>query len=126
MPSFSLKSHGSFKNLEKFLKRMREKKYLSGLEKFGEAGVNALSMATPIDSGETATSWSYQIEEIPDGYRISWHNSNVNEGEVIAILLQYGHGTGTGGYVEGIDYINPAMRDIFNQIAEDAWREVTQ
>lgn len=124
MPRISVKSKGSFKNFERFCKNVQQRKYLAGLEKFGEAGVNALSMATPIDSGETATSWGYRIEEIPNGYRIVWTNDNINENCVIAILLQYGHGTGTGGYVEGQDYINPAMRDIFNQIAEDAWREV--
>ena len=126
MPRISVKSKGSFKNFERFYKNVKQRKYLAGLEKFGEAGVNALSMATPIDSGETAVSWGYHIEEIPDGYKIVWTNDNINENCVIAILLQYGHGTGTGGYVEGQDYINPAMRDIFNQIAEDAWREVTK
>lgn len=126
MPKIAVKSKGNFKNFERFFKNVQQKKYLAGLEKFGEAGVNALSMATPIDSGETATSWGYRIEEIADGYRIVWTNDNINENCVIAILLQYGHGTGTGGYVEGQDYINPAMRGIFDQIAEDAWREVTK
>ena len=125
MGMISIRSKGSFKNFEKFFKKVGSRKYLAGLEKFGEAGVNALAMATPIESGETAISWGYHIEEIPDGYKIVWTNDNINDGQVIAILLQYGHGTGTGGYVQGRDYINPALHDIFNQIAEDAWREVT-
>ncbi len=126
MPRISVKSKGNFKSFEQFFKNVRQRKYLAGLEKFGEAGVNALAMATPIDSGETATSWGYRIEEIPNGHRIVWTNDNINENCVIAILLQYGHGTGNGGYVEGQDYINPAMRGIFEKIAEDAWREVTK
>ena len=120
------KSRGSFKNFEEFFRRVRDRKYLEGLNKFGEAGVSALANATPIDSGETALSWGYHIEEIPNGYKIVWTNSHVNDGQVIAVLLQYGHGTGTGGYVQGLDYINPAMHGIFEQIAEDAWREVTR
>lgn len=121
-----IKSHGDFENFTRFFKRTREKRYLDGLDKFGRAGVNALAEATPVDSGETAASWYYEIEQTEKGYRIVWRNSNVHDGAVIAILIQYGHGTGSGGYVQGIDYINPAMRNIFRQLAEDAWREVTQ
>lgn len=121
-----VKTFGDFVNLDRFFKKAREKKYLEGLEKFGQAGVSALSAATPIDSGTTAMSWGYAIEKIENGYRIVWTNSNVHDGANVAILLQYGHGTGTGGYVQGIDYINPALRNIFQQLAEDAWREATQ
>lgn len=119
-----VKHKGSFENLERFFRRSKEKRYLEGLDKFGQAGVDALALNTPIDSGTTAISWSYQIEKTEKGYRIAWYNSNVNDGAVVAILLQYGHATGTGGYVQGTDYINPAMHSIFEQIAENAWREV--
>lgn len=120
-----VKHKGGFEKLEGFLTRARTRRYLEGLEKFGQAGVDALAEATPMDSGETAASWYYVIEPIEKGYRIVWKNSNVNDGRVIAVLLQYGHATGTGGWVEGTDYINPAMQSIFKQIAENAWREVT-
>ena len=121
-----VKHRGSFKNLERFLKRAKEERYLEGLKKYGEAGAVALCKATPMDSGETAASWSYFIEKIDNGYRIVWTNDNRNDGALIAVLLQYGHATGSGGYVQGIDYINPAMRNIFCEIAENAWREVTK
>ena len=88
--------------------------------------VEALSAATPVDSGLTASSWYYEIEHNDTGASISFFNSNVNEGVPIAIILQYGHGTGTGGWVEGRDYINPAIQPIFDQIANDVWREVTK
>lgn len=115
---------GSFDNIERLLKRASKKNYIATLHKYGEAGVVALAKGTPIDSGETALSWSYYIEEIKDGYRIVWTNSNINDGAVVAILLQYGHATGTGGYVQGTDYINPAMYNIFEELAEQAWKEV--
>lgn len=120
-----IKHKGSFKHLESFLKRAKERRYLEGLAVYGQAGVDALVQATPVDTGETSMSWSYSIEQFDKGYRIVWSNSNTNNGQNIAVLLQYGHGTGTGGYVQGIDYINPAMRSIFEQIAERAWKEVT-
>ena len=88
-------------------------------------GADALANATPIDTGLTASSWSYEIVEDDGGATIYWKNSNVVKGVSIAVILQYGHGTGTGGYVEGIDYINPALRSIFEGIADDAWKEVT-
>lgn len=97
---------------------------LSFLDKFGEQGVRALAEATPKDTGATADSWYYKIVNDGKSYAIQWLNSNVNEGVPIAIILQYGHATGTGGYVEGIDYINPAIQPIFERIARDAWREV--
>lgn len=94
------------------------------LEKYGSKGVSALSSATPIDSGLTASSWTYVVEVKGESATIHWMNTNSNKGVNIAVILQYGHGTGTGGYVQGRDYINPAMRPIFDQIAEEAWREV--
>lgn len=95
------------------------------LSKYGEMGVLALSQATPLDSGETARSWSYEIEKTGSGYRLVWKNSHVNKGVPIAIILQYGHGTRNGGYVQGRDYINPALRPIFDGIAADSWKEMT-
>lgn len=120
-----IKHRGSFKHTEKFLQNADKKTYLAILEKYGQIGVSALASATPKESGETAASWSYQIEQSAQGYRIVWSNSHVNQGVNIAILLQYGHGTGTGGYVRGIDYINPALGPIFDSLARDAWKEIT-
>lgn len=117
---------GSFKNTETFLKRNEKMEVLSILQKYGQEGVEALRESTPKDSGETANSWSYEIRETSQGYQIYWSNSNINKGVPIAILIQFGHGTGTGGYVEGRDYINPAIQPIFDKIADDAWREVTK
>lgn len=116
---------GSFKHTEKFLKTMSKKQYFQRIEKYAKRGVDALASATPVDSGKTAASWGYEIHTSKTGLEICWTNSNVNKGVPIAILIQYGHGTGTGGYVQGIDYINPALRPIFEQIAEDVWKEVT-
>ena len=94
------------------------------LDKYGKRGVDALRSATPIDSGLTADSWEYEIEKTANGYGISWNNTNVNKGVKIALLLQYGHGTGTGGFVQGVDYINPALTPIFDELANAAWNEV--
>ena len=121
----SFKHRGNFSKTEKFLNAVKGAKYLNQLDKYGQEGVNALSAATPVDSGKTASSWTYEITKTPNRTIISWHNSNVNQNVNIAIILQYGHGTGTGGYVEGRDYINPAMRPVFDNIAEAAWKEVT-
>lgn len=95
------------------------------LDKYGRLGVEYLSSNTPKRSGKTAASWDYDIEERNGDYTIVWTNSNTNQQVNIALILQYGHGTGTGGYVRGIDYINPAMKPIFDNIADDAWKEVT-
>lgn len=118
---------GNFNNLERFLtKAIRIKPIVRMiLNKYGRKGVEALAAATPKESGITADSWSYEIEEGSTGSRIVWKNSHIHEGYVIALLLQYGHGTGTGGYVQGTDYINPAVEGIFQQMADEAWREVT-
>ena len=117
---------GSFKNTERYLRRLQQAQLFAVLEKYGSLGVNALSNATPVDSGETAGSWTYSIVQRPGYYSIRWHNSHTNKGVPIAVLLQYGHGTGTGGYVQGRDYINPAVRPIFDQMANEAWKEVTK
>lgn len=119
------KHKGDFKNTERFFRKASERSYLDILKKYAKAGVDALASATPKRSGETSAAWGYEIVQSNSGYSIYWTNTNVNNGVNIAVILQYGHGTGTGGYVEGIDYINPAIRPIFDQIAEEAWKEVT-
>ena len=110
---------------EESLRKMKDFSIEQILIKYADAGVKALSSATPMDTGKTAASWGYEIESSKDGHVIHWINDNVNNGVNIAIILQYGHGTGTGGYVQGRDYINPAIAPIFEQIANDAWNEVT-
>ncbi len=116
---------GDFRNTERFLNKATKSDIQSILDYWGKVGVDALSSATPIDSGTTAESWDYITENTKDKKAIYWTNSNVNDGVVIAVLLQYGHATGTGGYVQGIDYINPTMRGIIDHIADEAWKEVT-
>lgn len=116
---------GNFKRATSYLEKLKGAIQLSRFDKYGQAGVNALSSATPIDSGETASSWYYKIERTKNTISIAFYNSNVNKGVSIAIILQYGHGTGTGGWVEGRDYINPAIQPIFDKMAEEAWKEVT-
>ena len=108
----------------RFLNALKNKNFLKHLDKYGREGVRALSLATPVDTGKTADSWDYEIHYYQGGASIVWTNSNVNKGENIAILLQYGHGTRNGGYVQGRDYINPALRPIFDEIADSAWKEV--
>lgn len=119
-----VKQRGDFKETEKFLKKSFGRNYLSVLEKFGEQGVSTLSASTPVESGLTATSWSYEIIQNDNGISIIWNNSNVQKGVNIAIILQYGHGTRNGGYVTGVDYINPALKPIFDKMADAAWEEV--
>lgn len=122
----SISQKGDFSKLTGFLERMKNVIKIGDLDKYGREGVAALSAATPKESGLTANSWYYEIERSKDSVSISFHNSNMNKGVPIAIILQYGHGTRNGGYVEGIDYINPAIQPLFNKIAEDAWEEVTK
>lgn len=123
MISFSL--GGSTARTSRFLKRAQTLDPYSGLEGLAQRGVDALRSATPVDSGLTANSWGYEIETSNGSVRISWTNSNQVNGVNIAIILQYGHGTGTGGYVAGRDYINPALKPIFDEIANGVWRKVT-
>lgn len=122
----SFKHTGDFSKTTKFLERAKRGDYLKVLDKYGKEGVKALSSATPVDSGTTANSWSYKIEKGNSSAKISFLNSNVNKGVPIAIILQYGHGTRNGGYVQGRDYINPAIQPIFDRIAYEAWKEVTK
>lgn len=117
---------GDLKKTKKFLTRISKREYLKCLDKYGRQGVAALSAATPRDSGKTAESWDYRIEQDDSGVKVVWTNGNVNKGVNIAIILQYGHGTRNGGYVQGRDYINPAIRPVFDQMAAEVWGEVTQ
>ena len=117
---------GDFSKLTSYLERAKKVIRVSDLDKYGRQGVAALASATPIDSGVTANSWYYEINMSKGSASISFFNSNIQNGVPIAIILQYGRGTGTGGWVEGRDYINPAIQPIFDKIADDAWREVTR
>ena len=121
---FTLHDSGSFKNLETFLKKMEKGDLYSELDGLAKKGVAALASATPRDSGLAASSWGYKIEKTKDEVSIYWTNTNVEGGQLVVILLQYGHGTGTGGYVEGRDYINPAIQPVFDRIVDSIWMEV--
>ena len=123
----SFKHRGSFKNMEKFLKGYSSDRLLNVLHGYGNQGVSALASATPIDSGESASSWSYRVSVSRGSFFIIWENSSVtSSGTPIVILLQYGHGTRDGGFVQGKDFINPAIKPVMDRIAEDVWREVAQ
>lgn len=122
----SFRQKGDFSKLTRYFERVKEAARLSILDKYGREGVAALASATPVESGKTADSWYYEIKRQNGSATISFYNSNVNKGVPIAIILQYGHGTGTGGWVEGRDYINPAIQPIFDKLTEEAWKEVTK
>lgn len=121
----TFKSRGDYSKATRYLERLKAAASINVLDKYGKEGVAALSSATPVESGETAASWGYEVTRNQGSAKITFTNSHINKGVPIAIILQYGHGTGTGGWVEGRDYINPAIQPIFDKIAEDAWREVT-
>lgn len=121
----SIKQKGDFSKTEKFLKKSFGRDYFGVLEKYAQQGVAALSAATPVKTGLTAASWSYKIIQNGSSISIVWENSNIHKGINIALILQYGHGTRNGGYVEGRDYINPALQPIFDRMADAAWKEVT-
>lgn len=120
----TFEERGDFPRLRRFLQKNRNGLNYEVLHRYGQRGVEFLTNATPIDSGKTASLWSYKIEKIQNGVRLAFYNSNINEGIPIAIIIQYGHATKNGGWVEGIDYINPALRPIFNEISTKAWKEV--
>ena len=122
----TFRQKGDFSKLTRFLERAKEAVKLGDLDKYGREGVAALSSATPVDSGKTASSWYYEVEHQNGSASITFYNSNVNKGVPIAIILQYGHGTRNGGWVQGRDYINPAIQPIFDKLAKDAWEEVTK
>ena len=119
------KHKGDLKKTESFLKKLKSKSHFQGLDGLAQRGVDALSSATPIDSGLTSQSWGYVIKDDGDKVTIAWTNDNVVDDVNIAIILQYGHATGTGGWVEGEDYINPAIKKTFDDIAKQVWKEVT-
>lgn len=117
---------GDFSKATKYLEKAKKAAGMKDLSKYGKAGVAALSSATPVDSGLTASSWYYEINNQNGRISIDFCNSNINDGVPIAIILQFGHGTGTGGWVQGRDYINPAIQPVFDKIADETWREVTE
>lgn len=121
---FRITQKGNWNKTENWVKKLKKANFFEKLDGYAQIGVEALREATPIDSGTTAASWTYDVKVNRHGASITWSNTNTNKGENIAILLQYGHGTGTGGYVVGRDYINPAMQPVFDKIAEDIWKEV--
>lgn len=121
-----IKQKGDFSKFTRYLERIKEVFRVGDLDKYGRMGVDALSKATPKDTGETARSWYYEIENQNGRMTISFHNSNINNNVNIAVILQYGHGTRNGGWVEGREYINPAILPIFDEIANNAWKEVTK
>jgi len=124
---FSMKLKGGFGKTEKFLKKSLGRDYKWVLSRFGELGVSALAANTPKDTGLLASSWEFRIVDNPNGsISIEWHNSDIENGVPIAIILQYGHATRNGYFVEGIDYINPALKPIFDDLAEQCWKEVTK
>lgn len=121
-----IKHRGSFNNTRKFLKNAGRINFRNILDSYGRKGVAALASATPSDTGLTAKSWGYEIKINKGSFSLIWTNSNVVDGVPIAIILQYGHGTRNGGFVQGRDYINPALQPIFDKISEDLWQEVTK
>lgn len=123
MVKFTVK--GDFKKTSDFLKALKERRQFKILEKYAQKGVDALREATPKRTGLTSESWSYLIEQSPSKIIISWTNSNFNQGVPIALVIQYGHGLPRGGYVKGVDYINPAMQPIFDELADQVWKEVS-
>lgn len=120
------KHKGDFSKLSSFLEKSKEAVRLGDLDKYGREGVAALASATPVDTGLTASSWYYKIVRNKGTVSLEFHNSNIQNGVPIAIILQYGHGTRNGGYVQGRDYINPVLQPLFDKIANEAWREVTK
>ena len=121
----NVRHSGSFKNIEKFLKEYNTQRMINILEQLGQMGVAALASATPIDSGITAESWGYTTIVKKNSFGITWTNDSFDNGASVALLIQYGHGTRNGGYVEGIDYINPAIQPVFDKILQTLWEEMT-
>lgn len=125
----SVKAKGDFKNTESFLEKIRTRRWIGRLERFGEEGVEALRLATPKDTGKTSESWGYEIRVTDDATTITWTNSSRTDGDTgipIVVLLYYGHSNGRGGYVEGNDFITPTLKPIFDEIAKRAWKELTK
>ena len=122
----SFRQKGDFSKLNRYLERVKESAKIGVLDKYGREGVAALASATPVETGKTANSWYYEIKRQNRSVSLEFKNSNIKDGVPIAVILQYGHGTGTGGWVQGRDYINPAIQPIFDKIADSAWKEVTK
>ena len=122
----SFRQKGDFSKLNRYLERVKESAKIGVLDKYGREGVAALASATPVETGKTANSWYYEIKRQNGSVSLEFKNSNIKDGIPIAVILQYGHGTGTGGWVQGRDYINPAIQPIFDKIADSAWKEVTK
>lgn len=125
MPNISFDTQGSFSNTERFFSRMSRGEIFNALSSYAQEGVDALRSATPVDTGATAAAWSYKVERSKGSYAIHWTNSHFAGTAPLVIMLQYGHGTGTGGYVKGRDFINPAIRPVFDRIADKVWKVVT-
>jgi len=124
--SFGFTTSGSFDRTERHLKRLAQNDIFQSLDKYGRAGAAALAKATPRNDGSTGESWAYEIKRTPSRVTITWYNDDKSEPVNVALLIQYGHGTRNGGYVTGIDFVNPAMRPIFADIATEVWKEVTK
>ena len=122
----TFRQKGDFSKLTRFLEGAKEVVRVGDVDKYGREGGAALASATPVDTGLTANSWRYEIEQKKGSISISFHNTNIQNGVPIAVILQYGHATRNGGWVQGRDYINPAIQPIFDKIANEAWREVTK
>lgn len=122
----SITHKGNFKRTDRFFKHLYNFEIMKILNGYGKKGVDLLSSATPVKTGLTSKSWGYEIEKRKGTYIIHFTNSNVQNGIPIALILQYGHGTGTGGYVKGVDYINPPLKELFEELASEAWKEVTK
>lgn len=120
-----IKHKGDYSKVTRYFEKLSKRATIVALEKYGQMAVDALAQDTPVRSGLTASSWHFEINKTGKGYSIDLYNSHVNKGVPIAIILQYGHGTGTGGWVEGRDYINPAIQPVFDKLASDAWKEVS-
>lgn len=120
----SITSKGSFQKTEQFVTKLAKGEIFFVLAKYGQEGVNALAAATPVRTGLVASSWSFEVVKKGSWYSIIWHNHDIENGFPVAIMLQYGHGTGNGGYINGVDYINPAIMPIFDRISADVWKEV--
>lgn len=122
----TIRQKGDFAKLTQYLTKVKQGVRSDIFHKYGRLGVAALASATPVESGQTANSWYYEVDMKPGRASLTFYNSNINKGIPIAIILQYGHGTGTGGWVQGRDYINPALQPIFDGFADELWREVTK
>lgn len=125
MNAITFRHEGDFSKTANFFKKLKEQSFFNELDRYAQEGVSALSSATPVDTGKTASSWTYEIERAKDHVSIIWSNTNVNNGVNIALILQLGHGTRNGGYVVGRDYINPALEPVMEKISNMAWEEVT-